>query len=101
MPDAINAGKQWCKREGVIPMNHLFVVHQDLSRQRPDVVREIYRMIGESRAAAPEAAATIPPMGLEANRKGLELAIDWSYEQKIIPQRMKVDDLFDTTTAAL
>jgi 4,5-dihydroxyphthalate decarboxylase len=101
VPDAINAGKQWCIREGVIPMNHLFVVHQDVSRQRPDVVREIYRMIGESRAAAPAAAATIPPMGLAANRKGLEMAIDWAYEQKIIPHRMKVDDLFDDTTGSL
>jgi 4,5-dihydroxyphthalate decarboxylase len=101
VPDAINAGKQWCKREGVIPMNHLFVVHQDLVAQRPDVVREIYRLIGASRAAAPEAAATIPPMGLEANRKGLQLAIDWSFEQKIIPRRMSVDQLFNDTTATL
>jgi len=101
VPDAISAGKEWCKREGVVPMNHLFVVHQDLVAQRPDVVREIYRMIAESRAAAPEVAATIPPMGLAANRKGLQLAIDWSFEQKIIPRRVSVDELFDDTTAAL
>lgn len=101
VPDAINAGKQWCKREGVIPMNHLFVVHEELSRKRPDVVREIYRMIGETRAAAPEAEATIPPMGLEANRKGLQLAIDWAFEQKIIPRRLAVDELFDETTGNL
>jgi 4,5-dihydroxyphthalate decarboxylase len=101
VPDAINAGKQWCQREDVIPMNHLFVVHQDLVKKRPDVVREIYRMIGESRAAAPEAAATIPPLGLAANRKGLEIAIDWSFEQKIIPRRFGVDELFDDVTASL
>jgi 4,5-dihydroxyphthalate decarboxylase len=40
-------------------------------------------------------------MGLEANRKGLEMAIDWSYEQKIIPRRLRVDELFDDTTAQL
>jgi 4,5-dihydroxyphthalate decarboxylase len=101
VPDAMNAGKAWCKREGVIPMNHLFVVHQDLARQRPDVVREIYRLVGASRAAAPDAAATIPPMGLEANRKGLQLAIDWSFEQKIIPRRFAVEELFDELTANL
>ena len=33
--------------------------------------------------------------------KGLEMAIDWSYEQKIIPRRIKVDELFDDTTAHL
>ena len=42
-----------------------------------------------------------PPMGLEANRAGLQLAIDWALEQKIIPRRLSVDELFDETTAAL
>jgi 4,5-dihydroxyphthalate decarboxylase len=102
VPDAQAAGQAWYKREGVIPINHMFVVHQDISEQRPDIVRELFRMIVESRALAPPAvAAALPPLGLEANRKGLEMAIDWSYEQKIIPRRLKVDELFDDTTAAL
>jgi 4,5-dihydroxyphthalate decarboxylase len=102
VPDAHAAAKRWYEREGVIPINHLFVVHQDISRKRPDVVREIYRMISESRALAPqEEIATVPPLGLEANRKGLEMAIDWAFEQKIIPRRLKFDELFDDTTASL
>jgi len=102
VPDANAAAQAWYKREGVIPINHMFAVHQDLSKQRPDVVRELFRMIVESRALAPPAiTAALPPLGLEANRKGLEMAIDWSYEQKIIPRRMKVDELFDDTTAHL
>ena len=100
IPDPHNAAKAWYQREGVIPINHVFVVRKELSRDRPDVVREIYRMIVESRKFAPE-SATRPPFGLEANRKGLQLAIDWSYEQKIIPRRLSVDELFDDTTAAL
>ena len=100
IPDPHNAAKAWYQREGVIPINHVFVVRKELSKQRPDVVREIYRMIVESRKFAPE-SATRPPFGLEANRKGLQLAIDWSYEQKIIPRRLSVDELFDDTTAAL
>jgi 4,5-dihydroxyphthalate decarboxylase len=96
------AAQKWYEREGVIPINHLFAVHQDIAKKRPDVVRELARMIVESRAAAPaSAAASIPPLGLEANRKGLEMAIEWSFEQKIIPRRFKVDELFDDTTAAL
>ena len=100
IPDPHNAAKAWYQREGVIPINHVFVVRKELSKERPDVVREIYRMIVESRRFAPE-SATRPPFGLEANRKGLQLAIDWSYEQKIIPRRLSVDELFDDTTAAL
>ncbi len=102
IPDAQAAGRQWCQSEGVIPINHMFVIRQELSKERPDIVREIFRMIVEGRNLAPESArATIPPLGIEANRKGLELAIQWSYEQKIIPRRLSVDELFDDTTAAL
>ena len=100
IPDPHNAAKAWYQREGVIPINHVFVVRQELSRERPDVVRELYRMIVESRGFAPE-SATRPPFGLEANRKGLQLAINWSYEQQIIPRRLSVDELFDETTASL
>jgi 4,5-dihydroxyphthalate decarboxylase len=83
-------------------MNHVFVVRDELSRERPDVVREMFRMLVESRALAPESARiTIPPIGLEANRKALAMAIEWSYEQKVIPRRLAVDELFDETTAAL
>ena len=102
VPNPHAEAEKWYQREGVLPINHMFVVHQDIAKKRPDVVREIFRMIVESRAAAPQAAvASIPPLGLEANRKGLEMAIDWSFEQKIIPRRLKVDELFDDTTANL
>jgi hypothetical protein len=40
-------------------------------------------------------------IGLEANRKGLKMAIESSFEQKIIPRRLSVDELFDDTTAGL
>lgn len=102
VPDAKQAAQAWYAREGVIPINHMFVVRAELSRERPDVVREIFRMLVESRALAPESArAGAPPVGLEQNRKALAMAIDWSYEQGIIPRRLSVDELFDDTTAAL
>jgi len=102
VPDPHAAAKAWYLREGVVPINHIFAIHQDVSRQHPEAVREIYRMIQESRRLAPAAAlATLPPLGLEPNRKGLEMAIEWSYEQKIIPRRFSVDELFDDVTGAL
>jgi 4,5-dihydroxyphthalate decarboxylase len=102
IPDPMNAAKEWYKREGVICINHMFVVHEDIVKQRPDVVKEIYRVITESRAlASAKDLETIPPLGVEANRKGIQMAIDWSFEQKIIPRRLSVDELFDPVTAAL
>lgn len=102
VPEPFEAAKDWYAREGVVPINHMFVVHQDLARQRPDIVREIFRMLVESRAAADGGVPAIyPPVGLEANRKGIALAIDWAFEQKIIPHKLSVDALFDDVTAAL
>jgi 4,5-dihydroxyphthalate decarboxylase len=102
VPDAKNAAKEWFAREGVVPINHMFVVHDRFSKERPDVVREIFRMLVESRNLTEGGVPDpYPPVGMEANRKGIQLAIDWAYEQKIIPEKMSVESLFDETTAAL
>lgn len=101
IPDAEAAGRRWQAREGIVPLNHMLCVHADIARAHPQAMREIYRMMGEGRAHAPEAAAKLPPMGFEANRKGLEMAIDWAVEQKILQRRLPVESLFDETTGSL
>jgi 4,5-dihydroxyphthalate decarboxylase len=102
VPDAQAEAKDWFAREGVVPINHMFVVHQDVSKQHPEVVRELYRMIVESRGMTEGGVpAVFPPIGLEANRKGIQLAIDWALDQKIIPHRLSVDELFDDVTGSL
>ncbi|MEM5454889.1 phosphate ABC transporter substrate-binding protein [Paraburkholderia phytofirmans] len=101
VPDAHAAAKDWFQRSGIVPINHMFVVHETLSKQRPDIVRELYRMIVESRSLAEGVPAVFPPIGMEANRKGLQLAIDWAFDQKIIPRRLAVDELFDDVTGSL
>jgi 4,5-dihydroxyphthalate decarboxylase len=100
VPDAPAAARQWYEPEHAIPINHMFAVHRDLSKSRPDVIRELFKKIVASRAAANSTAA-IPPFGLEANRKAIGMASDWSYEQKITPRRLSVDELFDENTAAV
>jgi 4,5-dihydroxyphthalate decarboxylase len=100
--DAVNAANQWYTRSEVVPINHIFVVHEEVSRKRPDAVREIYRMLKQSRElTAGGVPQPFPPLGVEANRKGLQLAIDWAFEQKIIPRMLSVDELFDDTTGDL
>ena len=102
VPDAQAAARAWYAREGVVPINHMFVVHKDISKNRPDIVRELFRMVKDSRALTEGGVpAVFPPIGLEANRKGLQLAIDWALDQKIIPRRLSVDELFDDVTGSL
>lgn len=102
IPDAHSEAARWHERTGIIPVNHMIVIDQSISQSRPDVVREIFRMLKESRAAAsPQNLKGFPPLGLEPNRKTLELALDWSFEQKMIPRKFSVDELFDDTTGSL
>jgi 4,5-dihydroxyphthalate decarboxylase len=96
VPDPFNAAKAWYAKTGIVPINHLFVVHADIARERPDVVRELYRMIGASRALTEGGLPNpFPPMGMDAIRSGIELACQLAFEQHIIPRRLHVDELFD------
>ena len=101
-PDA--AAQKWAERHGGIPINHMLVVRQELSRSRPDVVRDIFRQMHESKLAAglPDGGALDPyRFGVEACRPILDIIIDYCHQQQLIPRRISVDELFDDTTRAL
>ena len=97
------AALAWARKHGTVPINHLFAVDEVLARTRPDVVREIFSGLLASKQAAPPAKDGLDflPFGVEAMRKALELAIQYAFEQKVIPRRFDVDELFDDTTRAL
>ena len=104
-PDPEGAARQWAGRHGGMPLNHMVVIREDISRSRPEIVREIYRLLRESKHAAnlPATGTALDPMrfGVEPNRRALEMIIDYSLRQKLIPRRFSVDELFDDTTRVL
>ncbi len=104
IPDPDAAAQKWAERHGGIPINHMLVVRQELSRSRPDVVRDIFRQMHESKLAAglPDGGALDPyRFGVEACRPILDIIIDYCHQQQLIPRRISVDELFDDTTRAL
>lgn len=104
LPDPAAAARAWHAKHGAIQVNHLVVVKDSLSQSDPQAVREIYRMLVESKQAAglPKAGELdLNPFGLAANRRNLEVAIDCVYRQQLIPRRCAVDELFDDTTRTL
>lgn len=40
IPEPHQAAQAWFKRTSVIPINHMFTVHEQISRERPDIVQE-------------------------------------------------------------
>lgn len=97
------AEQLWRKANGYHPINHLFVVDSVLARERPDAVRETYRMLMQSRNAAqlPQDVLAYHPFGMRAVRPALEAIAKFSHEQGIISRRLSAAELFDDVTGKL
>ncbi|MEO8321747.1 MAG: hypothetical protein ABI561_25875 [Bradyrhizobium sp.] len=89
--------KAWFAKQNVLPINHMVVVSQTLSDTHPEAVREVQRMLAASAAASPAA----PKFSAEEMRRSLELIIHYCAQQKLVPRKFTVDELFDDVTRAL
>jgi 4,5-dihydroxyphthalate decarboxylase len=93
------AAEAWYRKHRIIPLNHMVVVSADLAKSRPDAVEEIYALLREGKRRAPPPQGTdTTPFGVEACRPALERIIDYAVQQRLIPRRFAVDELFDETT---
>jgi len=104
IPDPEVAAKAWAERHHGVPINHMVVVRDNISKARPDVVRDVFRRLHESKRAAglPDSGLHDPyRFGVEACRPILEVMIDFCFRQQLIGRRMSVDELFDDTTRSL
>ena len=96
-PDVAAEEKAWFERHGVLPINHMVVVKQDLSDHHPGAVREVHRLLQESN----KASAASPRFSAQEIRRSLELIIRYTAQQGLIPRAFAVDELFDDVTRAL
>jgi len=104
IPDPDQAAKAWHARHRAIQINHMVVVRNSVIQSNPDAVREVYRMLKESRRLAPPPAPgelDMTPIGLENMRRDLDIAIEYVHQQRLIPKRYTVDELFDDVTRSL
>jgi 4,5-dihydroxyphthalate decarboxylase len=82
------AAADWKRRKGALQINHMVVVRRGLPSSG-----EVFRLLQESKNLGAKDEAT-SPFGLEANRRNLEVAIDYVHRQGMIPRRYTVDELF-------
>src|SRR5258708_11418613 len=52
-PDVAAGEESWFAKHGVVPVNHMVVVSETLSRTQPDAVREVFRLLQETPTRAP------------------------------------------------
>jgi 4,5-dihydroxyphthalate decarboxylase len=95
IPEPEAAAQAWHRKHGVTPVNHLVVVKTDIVRTQPHVAAEVCRLLAAAKRAAPAPAGIDPaPFGVAANRPALELIVDYCLQQRMIPRRFSVDELF-------
>jgi 4,5-dihydroxyphthalate decarboxylase len=105
IPDPETANRKWSESHGGVPINHMLVIREELAAKRPDVVREVYRLFKEAKQAsvAESGVPKLDPLrfGIEANRRSLEIVIDFAVKQGLLPRPVAVDDLFSDAMRAL
>jgi len=89
IPDPVRAAAEWRERKGAIQVNHMVAVKQPMA---PDAVREVYRLLRESKRLGAEDDEGCP-FGSANNRRNLDAAIGCAHRQGLIPARWAADDL--------
>lgn len=88
--------QRWARSHGGVPINHLAVIRAEIADRRPDVVRDVYRLLKESRAAAALPAGADDPLrfGVRATRQSLEQIITYAQQQKLLSRPVTADEVF-------
>ena len=103
IPNPNEAAQAWCKKHGALPINHMLVVKESLVKTNPAAVKEVFRVVRESKQAMSPVGTALDPIqfGLANIRRSLELIVEYSTQQGLIPIKFPVDDLFDDRTRNL
>lgn len=89
IPEVTAAAQAWRARKGAIQVNHMVVAKDSVSAA---AAAEVSRLLEASIRAA--GSPELNPYGVEANRRNLEVAIDYVHRQGLIPRRYSVEELY-------
>jgi 4,5-dihydroxyphthalate decarboxylase len=104
IPDADARAADWFRRTGAYPVNHVVCVKRALLEQYDWLEAELMGLFTAAKRAARAPSAeehwhTIVgddflPYGLAANRRGIELCVDFAAQQGLIPRVYRPEELF-------
>jgi 4,5-dihydroxyphthalate decarboxylase len=114
IPNAREAAFDWFRRTGIYPINHGVVVKNTLLKDMPFIAEQLAAAFEAAKAiylkdlqasaglsswdkAAAQNAAVVGdpfPFGIEKNRKALEAITQFAADQKMVPRKFSVEELF-------
>jgi 4,5-dihydroxyphthalate decarboxylase len=113
IPDAQNAAFGYFRKTGIYPINHGIVIKNSVLKEMPWVAGELTRALEAAKAeylknmqanemtswdkAATANAKVVGdpfPFGIENNRKALEAITQFAFDQKMVPRKYAVEELF-------
>lgn len=123
-PDPKDSAVSYYKKTGIFPIHHLVVVNERILENHPWVALNLFDAFREAKklsldnmnlSLAPGVPTTLVwegllleeqkklmgedffPYGISANRKVLETALEYSFEQRLTPHKMELHRLFART----
>src|SRR5882757_6461014 len=78
--------RSWFAKHGVVPINHVIVVSRQLADSQPEAVREVFRLLQQSRTVSQAAGdRTLSSLSdFDDISRSLELIIEYSAQQGLI-----------------
>lgn len=98
--DPDRAARTWFDKHAIVPINHMIMVRKDVAAAHPDAIRDLWRLIGEARPVA-SGDVDMTLIGVAANRRPLEQILRYCEQQKLLPRRLAIDEIFRETSALL
>jgi len=122
-PDPHAEGVRFYRKTGIYPINHGMVIKREIAEKHPWTMLHIFNAFQKANALAEKArkeavayhlelgllpaeaakalATPVIQHGVQANRKVLETAAQYSYEQGLTPRLVRLDELFPPEMMAL
>jgi 4,5-dihydroxyphthalate decarboxylase len=91
VPNAAQAEADWASKSGVRTVNHILTVKKDLVDKNPKLPQELTDLFQRARGSN---GASVPPIGVEPNRKAFETLSRYAHEQGITPRQQTLEELF-------
>src|SRR5262249_4201391 len=92
--NATQAEADWAAKSGVRTVNHILTVKKELVDATPRLPQDLTDLFRRARG---NNGASVPPIGIEPNRKAFETLARFCYEQGVTPRQLTMEELFPSS----